>query len=98
MAAQLSAEQQAIVDLQAEMTRVTDQLMRVSAAHDGLQAAHTALNNAAAAAMADKDTKIKESEDRLRSLLFRQQFDLLESKDMKPATFKGKITDAFKPW
>ena len=30
--------------------------------------------------------------------LFRQQFDLLDLKDMKPGGFNGRRTDNFKPW
>ena len=41
---------------------------------------------------------IKESEDKLRNLIFRQQFDLLDSKELKPDNFKGRATEAFKPW
>ena len=98
MAANLTAEQQAIVDLQHELQRTVDQVMRISLAHDALQHAHDALNHAASQAMADKDRMIRESEDKLKNLIFKQQFDLLDSKELKPTVFKGRVTDAFKPW
>ena len=63
-----------------------------------MRAAHDALNVAAQQAIAEKDQKIRELEDRLKSLTFRQQFDLLDSKELRPDHFRGRVTDALKPW
>ena len=48
-------------------------------------------------ALADKDQKIHETETRLRNLLFKQQFDLLDSKEFKPDHFRGRASETFKP-
>ena len=58
----------------------------------------TTLNFAAQQALADKDQKIHETETRLRSLLFRQQFDLLDLKELKPDHFRGRASETSKPW
>ena len=58
----MAAQQQAIIDLQAELQRTNDQVMRLSIAHDALQAAHGALRVAARDAIADKEAKIRESD------------------------------------
>ena len=97
-AAPMTPEQQAIVILQQELAQTRQVVDQVSAAHDSLRAAHDALNLAAQQAIAEKEQKIKETEDRLRTLIFRQQFDLLDSKELKPDHFRGRATDAFKPW
>ena len=86
----LTAEQQAIVTLQAELAQTRTQVLRVSEAHDALKAAHDALNLAAQNALIEKEQKIRDTEDRLKALIFRQQFDLLDSKDLKPDAFRGR--------
>ena len=91
-------EQQAIVALQQELAITKDQVMRVTDAHDTLQRAHEALNQAAQQLFTQKDLQIQESERKLKDLIFRQQFDLLDSKELKPDNFRGRTTDAFKPW
>ena len=97
-AAAMSAEQQAIIALQQEVQQTRQMGERVSGAHDALLAAHNALNAAAQNALAEKDQKVKGMEDRLKSLIFRQQSDLLDSKELKPDGFRGRSTEAFKPW
>ena len=97
-AAPMTPEQQAIVILQQELAQTRQVVDQVSAAHDSLRAAHDALNLAAQQAIAEKEQKIRETEDRLKTLIFRQQFDLLDSKELKPDHFRSRVTDAFKPW
>ena len=72
--------------------------MAITAAHDQLKAAHEALNTAAQIALAQKSAEISASEDKLKGLIFRQQFDLLDAKDLKPDAFRGRKSEAFKPW
>ena len=96
--AQLTAEQQVIIDLQRGPEATRQQVLQVPQAHDALRGAHDALNQAARIALQDKGNKIKESEDKLRNVIFRQQFDLLGAKELKPDVFKGRATEAFKPW
>ena len=91
-------EQAAILVLQDEVAQLRQAIQAGATAHDALRAAHDALNNAAQVALAQKDAKIQETEERLRGLIFRQQFDLLDSKEMKPDHFRGRATDTFKPW
>ena len=98
MAGTYTPEQTAIMALQTEVAQLKTALQTGASAHDALQRAHEALNGAAQAALADKDNQIRAVEDRLRTLIFRQNFDLLDSKDLKPDVFKGLQTEAFKPW
>ena len=56
------------------------------------------MNLAAQQALADKGQQIQMTETRLRDLIFRQQFDLLDSKEIKPDQFKGRSSQTFKPW
>ena len=97
-AAAMTPEQQAIVLLHQDLAQLRQIADQTSNAHNALRAAHDALNIAAQQALAEKDQKIRESEDKLKSLIFRQQFDLLDSKELKPDHFRGRVTDAFKPW
>ena len=96
--AALTQEQQAIVSLQQDLAATRQQVEKVSNAYDTLRAAHDALNVAAQTALQEKQKQIAESEDRLKTLIFRQTFDLLDSKDLKPGKFQGRATEAFKPW
>ena len=66
--------------------------------HESLKAAHDALNIAAQGALADKEQKIQDAETRLRNLIFRQQFDLLDANELKTDKFRGLATEPFKPW
>ena len=94
----LTAEQQAIMVLQHELTQTRQAVQAGATAHDALKAAHEALNLAAQNALQQKDQLLQECETRLRNLIFRQHFDLLDSKEIKPDHFKGRATEAFKPW
>ena len=97
-AAGMTAEQQAIVALQNALAQAQQQIATQNTAHETLRSAHDALNLAAQNALADKERKINEVEANLKNLIFRQQFDLLDSKELKPEAFKGRSTEAFKPW
>ena len=76
-AAPLTPEQQAIVILQQELAQTRQTVDQVSNAHNALRAAHDALNLSAQQALAEKDQKLQETEEKLKTLIFRQQFDLL---------------------
>ena len=80
----LTTEQQAIVNLQHELADTRTRVQQLIDGHETLKAAHDALNIAAQGAQADKEQKIQESETRLRNLIFRQQFDMLDAKEVKP--------------
>ena len=64
---------------------------------EALKAAHDALNIAAQGALVDKEQKINETETRLRNLIFWQQFDLLDAKELKPDKFRGRATEPLSP-
>ena len=91
-------EQQALIALQQEMAAVRGQIATVSQAYDQLKAAHDALNLAASTAIGQKTNELTAMEEKLRGLIFRQQFDLLDAKDLKPDAFRGRKTENFKPW
>ena len=93
-----TAEQQAIIALQGELGAVRAQVVAVTTAYDALKGAHEALNAASDRLLGERAAEIKATEDRLRNLIFRQKFDLLDSKDLKPDPFKGGRTGCFKPW
>ena len=93
----LTLEQQAIVALQNELGQVRTQVTTVTQAYDALKTAHETLNQAAANAIREKATEIAAAEERLMGMIFRQQFDLLDAKDLKPDEFRGRKTENFKP-
>ena len=35
---------------------------------------------------------------RLKNMMFKQQFDLLDSKELKPEHFRVRATETFMPW
>ena len=86
----MAAEQQAIVNLKHELADTRSRVQQLIDGHEALKAAHDALNLPAQQALADKDHKIQETENRLRNLLFRQQIDLLDSKELKADHFRGR--------
>ena len=89
---------QAITNLQHELADARARVQQLIDGHETLKAAHDALNIAAQGARAEKKKKIQETESRLRQLIFRQQFDLLDAKELKPDKFRGRATEPFKPW
>ena len=93
--------EQAMVQLQAEMRGTRNQLAEMAAAHDTLQAAVVKLEAAGDTSdqkIAEQVASIARLEDRLRQTLFTQKFDLLDAKALTPEVFRGRRTDAFKPW
>ena len=93
--AAMSLEQQALVVLQQEIAQTRTHVAQLTDSYEVLKSAHDALNLAAQHALAEKEQKIQESENRFRGLIFRQQFD---SKEIKPDQFKGLASETFKPW
>ena len=96
--AAMSPEQQALTILQQERAQTQTHVAQLTDSYEVLKSAHDALNLAAQKAMAVKEQKIQESENRLRNLIFRQQFDLLDSMEFKPDHFRGRAAEPFKPW
>ena len=90
----MSPEAQAVGVLQQEIAETHAHVSQLTNSYEALKITHDALNLAAQQALADKEQKIQESESRLRSLISRQQFDLLDSKELKPDHFR----EPFKPW
>ena len=93
-----SAAEQAFTQLQTELHATRAHVVQISAAHDALKAAHDALNAASHRLFGERETQIRESEEKLKNLIFTQKFDLIDFKDLKPDQFKGRKTEAFKPW
>ena len=96
--AAMSPEAQALLVLQREMAETRAHVSTLTSSYEALKRAHDALNLAAQQALADKDQQIYESEARLKNMLFKQQFDLLDSKELKPDGFRGRATETFNPW
>ena len=94
----MTAEQQAITNLQHELADTRARVQQLIDGHETLEVAHDAPNVAAQGALADKEQKIQETESRLIQLIFRQQLDLLDAKELKPDKFRGRATEPFKPW
>ena len=94
----MSPKQQALTTLQQEMAQTRTHVAQLTDSYEALKSAHDAANFAAQQARAEKEQKIQEIETRLRNVLFRQQFDLLDSKELKPDHFCGRASETFKPW
>ena len=104
-AAHLTAEQQALVALQQEMAQTRSQLLEVSQKFDSLSNAHQTLQGAHDTLRVDSDRLLRQRqgqieaiENRLTTLLGKQQCDLLDLKSMKPTVFKGERSEKWKPW
>ena len=91
-------EQQALAALQTELAQTRAQVLAITKSHEALKTAHDALNLEADRLFRVRADEIKASEDRLKNLLFKQQFDLLDLKEMKPGEFRGRRSENFKPW
>ena len=103
--AQHTPEQQALVALQGELQQTRAQLVdfgarfdSLAAAHTGLQQAHDLLRYDSSNALTHRANEIKALETQLRGLLFKQQFDLLDLKNMRPEVFKGSRGETWRPW
>ena len=82
----------------AELAQTRAQVLAVTQAHDTLQAAHEALNTAAQTAMQQRMVEIRDLEDRMKTQIFQQKVELLDTKDMKPGGFHGKRSESFRQW
>ena len=96
--AAMSPEAQALGVLRQEMAQTRVHVVQRTDSYEALKSVHDALNLAAQQALADKDQQIQLTESRPRGQIFRQQFDLLDSKEIKPDQFKGRTSETFKPW
>ena len=83
-----------------ELVSTRSHVTQLIDSHEVLKAAHDALNLAAQGALADKERKMQESESLPGTylMIFRQQFDLLDAKELKQVKFRGRATEHFKPW
>ena len=84
--------------MQAELTATRNQVGQMAQSYDQLRAAHEALRLASDNALNQRAAEIAAMEQKLQQLLFNQKFDLLDMKTLQPEVFKGKHTEAFKPW
>ena len=90
--AAMPSEAQALGVLVQEMVETRAHVTQLTNSHEALKSAHDALNFVAQQTLADKDHKIQETETRLRNLLLKQQFDMLDSKELKPDHFRGRAS------
>ena len=65
---------------------------------DALATGHQTLNSEAGRLFREKSDQITSLEARLTQTLFKQTFDLLDLKSMKPEKFSGLRAEAWKPW
>ena len=93
-----------MIALQQEMEQTRTQMLGLGQRFDGLAQAHTALQQAHDAlsfhtgqAMAQRQQQIQEIEDKLKNTYFKQQFDLLDLKNMRPEVFKGNRGENWRP-
>ena len=96
--AAMSPEQQVPTIFQQEMAQTRTHVAQLADSYEVLKSAHDALSLAAQQALGEKEQKIQKSENRLWGLIFRQQFNLLDSKELRPDHFHGRATEPFKPW
>ena len=96
--AAMSPEQQALTILQQKMAQTRTHIAQLTDSYEAWKTAHDAPKLAVQHARAEKEQTIQESENRLRNLIFCQQFDLLDSTELKPDHFRGRATEPFKPW
>ena len=91
-------EQQALVALQHELAQSRAQVLAVTQRLDQLTQSHQLLNSEADRLFREKADQISTLETRLSATLFKQGFDLLDLKSMRPERFDGKRNEAWKPW
>ena len=87
-----------MTQLQTELATTRTQMAQMAAEHDNLRQAREALRAATDTALQAKASEIASSEAKLKQLMSNQKFDLLDMKTLQPETFKGKQSEAFKPW
>ena len=88
----------ALAQLQGELAMTRQQMITMATSHDALRQQHERLRQASEAAFQAKAAEIASSERKLQNLMFNQKFDLLDMKTITPDEFKGKHSEAFKPW
>ena len=88
----------AMVQIQREFANTREQMSRLAQQHDSLRHEHDLLKATSDQLFRVRQDEIRASEDKLQKLLFGQKFDLLDLKALQPENFKGRRTDAFKPW
>ena len=94
MPAQGSPEQQALAALQQELAASRAVTLQLTQRFDALAAAHQSLNSEADRLFREKADQIAALEQRLTATLFKQTFDLLDLKSMKPERFSGQRNEA----
>ena len=67
-------------------------------AHTALQQGHDNLSFHTGTALAQRQQQIQEIEDKLKNMQFKQQFGLLDLKNMRPEMFKGNRGEIWRPW
>mgnify|MGYP001626931964 FL=1 len=87
-----------MVQLQAEFATQKQQMQLMAQQHDALQNAHLVLRAESDALFRTRQEEIAASEKKLERLLFQQKFDLIDAKNLQPEKFKGRRSEAFKPW
>ena len=103
--AQHTPEQRAMIALQQEVEQTRNQLLSLGQRFDGLAQAHTTLQQGhdnlsfhTGTALAQRQQEIQEIGDKMKNLQFKQQFDLLDLKNMRPEMFKGNRGENWRPW
>ena len=92
------AQARAMIALQDEMRGTRASVDLLAAGQEEVQKAVDLLKDAATEEAAKQEAKIELLESRIQKLLFTQKFDLLDSKSLTPDLFRGRRSDAFKPW
>ena len=94
-----------MIALQQEMEQTRMQLLGpgqrfdlLAQAHTTLQQAHDSLSFHTGTAIAQGQQEILQIEDKLKILQFKQQFGLLDLKNMRPEMFKGNRGENWRPW
>ena len=97
--------QQAMAALQQELELSRNQVLaltrrvdELSNKHGDLTAAHNHLHSESDRLFKQRHDEISALEAKLSATLFRQNFDLLDLKSMKPEKFSGAKNEAWKPW
>ena len=84
--------------LQHELAQSRAQVLAVTQRLDQLTQSHQLLNSEADRLFREKADQISTLETRLSATLFKQGFDLLDLKSMRPERFDGKRNEAWKSW
>ena len=94
-----------MIALQQEVEQTRNQLLSLGQRFDGLAQAHTTLQQGhdnlsfhTGTALAQRQQEIQEIGDKMKNLQFKQQFDLLDLKNMRPEMFKGNRGENWRPW